>query len=106
MVLEEVDMRSVLLALLLVACSTQVNAPPAEYNIPGHEIIEYNYEDADIGYWPAAMEFCERHVKAAKTKPEYMVDICVIECIKNPDQSWCPDLKEIDDTRRDTPSTN
>jgi hypothetical protein len=81
--------RSLVCAFVLVGCTS----PPT-----GQE---------DMGRWDAPIEFCLRQVEAAKTRPEYLVDICVYECNTNPDQVWCDDLRKItDDTRRYSTSTN
>jgi len=81
-------MKYLFAALFLVGCVAV--APTVEpIVLPG----EY-YPVVD-NEWPAAKAFCERHIKAAKEKPEYLVDICIVECELNPTQPWCEDLKEI-----------
>lgn len=95
-----------MVALWVVACTTQVNSPPEDYTIPGEYIIIHQYPEVENN-WPAAIEFCKRHTEAAKTEPEYLVDICITECIRNPKQPWCSDLEEIlNDQRRNSSSTN
>lgn len=99
MVLEQQDMRYIIAALLLVGCAQQI-ADPVEISGEEYPVVTND--------WPAATAFCMRHIQAAKTKPEYLVDICVKECELNPSQPWCEDLKEIlkNDQGRNTPSPN
>jgi hypothetical protein len=84
----EDDMKyAILAALVLAACQTAVDDESISVEPGSYTIIETE--------WPAQDAFCNRHVNAARTSPEYLVDICIIECQLRPEKEWCDTLEEI-----------